>query len=198
MKSVRFYISLLIFPLVLVACKGDTKNPDSDGSDSESVTQTSENNKENEQVTNSVFRKAMTTQELKTFVSATISAGITDLLMKDEGPYTLMAPSSDAFDQIPQEDMNVLLNPANKSELELLLKNHIIGENLSSGAILQAIKKNDSVTYTTLGGAKVTAFLQDNDILLKDASGKVAYIGKSDINGSNGTIHILTDVLNVD
>ncbi|NND63805.1 MAG: fasciclin domain-containing protein [Flavobacteriaceae bacterium] len=199
MKQVRLFFSVLFFALLIISCKSDSKETNGEATSTETNdNSTSTVPKEAEQVVNSVFRKAMTTPELKTFVSATISAGLTDELMKNEGPFTLLAPSNDAFEQVPKEKMDVLLNPKNLPDLKRLLENHIVAENLSSAAILQAIKQNGTAEIKTMGGATLTAFMQDNDLVLKDASDNIAYIGKSDINGSNGTVHVIGKVLSLD
>jgi len=133
---------------------------------------------------------------LKTFSSAIVSAGLTEVLSNEEGPFTLLAPSNDAFSAIDQSDFNRLLDPNNKGKLTQMLKNHIVKGDIDSATLVQNIKSgNGNYTLETLSGAKLIASMKGADIVIKDSNGTEAVLGKSDIKGSNGVVHVLDTIL---
>lgn len=200
MKIAKIVLGCLICTALLWGCKEDKKEPEVienqqiEGPKSQ-VKKVSEETKRESQ---SVFSRAMTTSELKTFVSAAVSAGMANELMKGEGPFTLIAPSNDAFETLTATTKNRIMNTSNVGELKQILQNHIIEGNVSSADLLQQLRGKSTITVETLGGATYTLFLQDEDLMLKDSNGKLATVGKSDITGSNGTLHIIGAVLGVE
>ena len=146
---------------------------------------------------NSVMSKLMVTGETKNYASALVTTGLTEMLSKNEGPYTIFAPSNAAFDSIPAEKKKNLLNVKNKEALSTLLKNHMVEGDVASSALLQK-GKGGSNTLKTLGGKTLTVVKSGMDIMIEDENGNKALVGKSDINGSNGVVHVLDKVLFVD
>ncbi|UAB81383.1 fasciclin domain-containing protein [Marixanthomonas sp. SCSIO 43207] len=146
---------------------------------------------------NSVMSKLMVTGETKNYASALVTTGLTEMLSKNEGPYTIFAPSNAAFDSIPAEKKKNLLNVKNKEALSTLLKNHMVEGDIASSALLQK-GKGGSNTLKTLGGKTLTVVKSGMDIMIEDENGNKALVGKSDINGSNGVVHVLDKVLFVD
>ncbi|RMA57819.1 fasciclin domain-containing protein [Ulvibacter antarcticus] len=150
------------------------------------------------EIVSSILAKAMATKEAKKFVSFMLTAGVTDMLSKDEGPYTLLIPTNDAIDKVNKNIMTSLLNPANKADLLNLVNSHIIKGELDSAALVQNIKKgNGKYEFTTLSGATYTATRDDIDIVITDVRGQKAILGKTDILGSNGILHLMNSVLSV-
>ena len=200
MKLFHIFISSLFFSILLFSCKNDPKNsdfsPGSTTSDISEETDKTELTKTKKQV-NSVMAKMMVTPELSEFTSMIVSVQLTDLLLNGEGPLTVFAPTNDAFDNIPQAIKQNLSNPNYIEVLSTLLKNHIVEKDLTSSALLQSIHKNGKHSINTMGGARLTAYLDDGDLMVKDSNGVIAKIGKSDILGTNGKIHILDAVLTI-
>ena len=139
----------------------------------------------------------MVTPELSEFTSMIVSVELADLMLNSEGPITVLAPTNDAFENIPQAIKQDLSNPDFKGVLTTLIKNHIIEEDLTSSALLQSIQKNGEYSIKTMGGASLTAYLNDGEIMVKDSNGVTAKIGKSDILGTNGKLHMLDAVLSM-
>jgi len=199
MKTQHIFIYILLLATVLYSCKNDSSKLEP--SSTETTLDASENKKQTETIktrrvqANSVFAKLMVTPETKTFTSSLVTAGITDFLLKGEGPFTIIAPSNMAFEALDKTIRETLLNPKNKENLVVLLKNHIVEGDLSSSDLLQSIKKNGRHTLKTIGGANLLVYLEEGDIMVKDAKGITAKIGKSDILGSNGKVHIIDAVL---
>ena len=140
----------------------------------------------------SVMAKVMATPELKMLSSFIISSELTDTLMKDAGPFTIFAPKNEAFTSLPDDTNKALSNPSNKQMLLDVIKNHIVSGEIDSSMLVQKIKENGgSYKMTSLAGTELTASKSGNDIIIKDIKGAKAVIGKSDILGSNGVVHIV-------
>jgi uncharacterized surface protein with fasciclin (FAS1) repeats len=199
MKLFRIIIGSLFFYFLLFSCKNESKN--SETSSSATTSDISEEVDKSELAetrtkrVNSLMAKMMVTPELSEFTSMIVSVQLTDLLLDSEGPFTVFAPTNDAFENIPQAIKQDLSNPDFKEVLTTLLKNHIIEEDLTSSVLLQSIQKNGEYSIKTMGGASLTAYLDDGDIMVRDQNEVKAKIEKSDILGSNGKLHILDAVL---
>ncbi|WP_034261362.1 fasciclin domain-containing protein [Altibacter lentus] len=201
MKNMYPFLSLLLVFLTLLSCKSDTK--EATGDTSEEATQVVSEKpvvKERKIPTEaekkqakSVLSKLMVTPELKAFTSFLVSAQLTDLVMKDEGPYTILAPTNEAFDNLEESVRNGFLRRENKEQLTAVLRNHIVSGSLDSATLFQN-SKNGNYTLTTLNGETLTVTKEGNDIVITAASGVKAKIGKSDIQGSNGVVHIVDAV----
>ena len=204
MKNMYKSLLVLVVSISLFSCKDDTKKEtvaDEEGTKTEVVQEVTKAEKKtlteaDDKIVNSVLTRSMMTQELATFSSALVSAGLTDMLANEEGPFTILAPSSEAFAKIPSDKMNTLLNTSNKEDLQQLLKNHMVEGNMDSAALTQrANKSGNGRTLTTLSGAKLTVKMEGDNIVITDASGNKATVGKSDISGSNGVVHVVDAVL---
>lgn len=191
----HFFRIICVFGLTLAlfSCKSDSKESAPKAGE---IPAKKELTKEDIKQVNSILTKAMVTPELRTFVSTLVSAGLSDKLTKEEGPFTILAPSNEAFGKIDGKRMESLLNQANKEQLSKLVNSHIVKASLDSATLVQKIKEaNGSYEIVTLSGEKFTASREGNDIVITDKSGEKATIGKSDISGSNGVLHVLDNVL---
>ncbi len=195
MKFIRLSLCVICFGSLLIACKSDPKKEEVEVAVEVPKTENSAGLKE-ELNSGSLIVKAMSTKDTKTFTSALVTTGLTDLL-NSEGPYTLFVPSNEAFDGLNEADLKYYLNPDNKDAFGILLKNHIIEGDLGSAEILQETKNKD-LELKTLGGAVLMASMKDGKLFLKDAQDNVATLDKTDILASNGKLHILDKVLNVE
>lgn len=147
---------------------------------------------------NSVMSKLMQTPDVAAFTSALVTAELTDTLLKGEGPYTVFAPISSAFDLLKNEESSILTTADRRSELVALLQSHIVSGKMDSVALVKNIREgNGSFAMKTLSGETLTALKSGMDIVIKDSQGVRAVVGKSDITGSNGVIHVLDKVLAV-
>lgn len=125
----------------------------------------------------------------KTLVAALKAAGLVDTL-KGDGPFTVFAPTDEAFAKLPAGTVETLLEPANKAKLTAVLLNHVVaGSVMAETAVTLPSAK-------TLGGGELPITVQ------KDESGKVlgvrigaAQIVKTDLVGLNGVIHVIDTVL---
>ncbi len=120
--------------------------------------------------------------------TALLASGLADKA-KDQGPYTVFAPSNDAFDKLPAGAMESLMQPANKAKLAGLLANHVV-----QGSFMAADLK-DGQTLKTVGGGTLTVRKQGNSVVLTNAKGGSATVTTADIQATNGTVHAVDNVL---
>lgn len=205
MKYTYRFFSVIFVLFILVSCKKDSnKNQENDleNSQEKEITTTTKPHiitPEDRKMAKSVLAKMMLTPETKTFVSAMVTAGLTDVLSIQDGPFTVLAPSNDAFEKNPEEKMNLLFSNENKEMLSNLINNHIVEGKMDYTILVQEVKNNGgSYKLTTLSGNSLTVSMNENDIVIEDKNGVKALLVKKDINGSNGVIHILDSVFNVD
>ncbi|HPF12099.1 MAG TPA: fasciclin domain-containing protein [Flavobacteriaceae bacterium] len=201
MKKQFIFLFAFLLALVGTSCKNESKSNDADGVSPTDTTQQRIVEKKTmteaeKKVLNSVFSKIMATPELGKFASASVTSGLHEIISKEEGPFTVLAPTNDAFAALPQSKMKALLDPDQSEQLILLLKNHVVTGNFNSADLLQSIKKSGTFPLNTLGGAVLTARLKGTDIYIQDANGVEAKLGKTDILGGNGVVHLLEKVLN--
>lgn len=202
MKLMKLFICFFLVSITVISCKDEAKKVEV--ATEEGTVNVSEETKKTKNITgaqevmaNSILAKLMATPESKTYVSNVISAGIIDLLSKEEGPFTLFVPTNAAFDALPQFTREDLSKVQNREALITLIKNHITEGDLSSADLLQSVKKNGAHTIKTMGGANLMVYLEGADIMVKDSNGVVAKVGKSDILASNGKVHIVDAVLTI-
>jgi len=130
-----------------------------------------------------------------TLVAAVKAADLVTTL-KSAGPFTVFAPTNDAFDKLPEGTVASLLKPENKAKLAKILTYHVVSGNLDAAAVLDAIKKgNGKVVLTTVSGGKLTASLDMGKVKLTDESGNSAFVTAADLKGSNGVIHVIDGVV---
>lgn len=130
-----------------------------------------------------------------TLVAAVKAADLVTTL-KSDGPFTVFAPTNDAFDKLPEGTVANLLKPENKAHLAKILTYHVVSGNLDAAAVLDAIKKGDGkVVLTTVSGGKLTASLDMGKVKLTDEAGNSAYVTVADLKGTNGVIHVIDAVV---
>ncbi|WP_035335874.1 fasciclin domain-containing protein [Dokdonia sp. PRO95] len=130
-----------------------------------------------------------------TFITTIKAAGLVSTLKKS-GPYTIFAPTNEAFDKLPPKQLANLLNPENKATLASILSYHVIAGSLTETEIINKINvENGSFTLQTVNGQQLVATLKDNKIAITDTTGHTSLLTKTDINGKNGIIHVADTVL---
>jgi transforming growth factor-beta-induced protein len=135
------------------------------------------------QTPNTIVDIAVTDGRFKTLVAAVQAAGLADTL-KGPGPFTVFAPTDDAFAKLPAGTIDTLLKPENKQKLVDILTYHVV-----AGKVMAA----DVVKLTS---AKT---LEGKDVTIKVSGGKVyinnAQVIVTDVAASNGVIHVIDTVL---
>ena len=130
-----------------------------------------------------------------TLVAAVKAAGLVDTL-NSAGPFTVFAPTNDAFDKLPAGTVDTLVKPENKATLVKILTYHVVPGKISSKDLAKMIKKgHGKATLKTVQGEDLTASMSGNNIVLTDAKGGTSTITTADVFQSNGVIHIIDTVL---
>ena len=130
-----------------------------------------------------------------TLVAAVKAADLVTTL-KSKGPFTVFAPTNDAFAKLPAGTVETLLKPENKAKLAGILTYHVVSGTLDAKAVLAAIKKgNGEAVLTTVAGGKLTAGLENEKVILTDEKGGKATVTATDLKASNGVIHVVSSVL---
>ena len=106
-----------------------------------------------------------------------------------KGPYTVFAPTNDAFNQLPAGTLDALLKPAGRQQLVKLLAYHVVKGKYTADQL------QDGQKLKTVTGATLTVGKQGDTITITDGQGKVATINQADIEATNGMIHSVDSVL---
>ena len=131
----------------------------------------------------------------KTLVTAVKAAGLVDTL-NGPGPFTVFAPTDDAFAKLPAGTADRLVKPENKAELTKILEYHVVAGKISSKKLAKMIKKGGgTATLKTLEGGTLTAKMEGSILTLTDEKGDVATITTADVFQKNGVIHVVDTVL---
>jgi uncharacterized surface protein with fasciclin (FAS1) repeats len=147
------------------------------------------------QSSKTIVENAIGSKDHTTLVAAVKAADLVDVL-SSKGPFTVFAPTNEAFAKLPKGTVETLLKSENKAKLQAVLTYHVVAGNLDSKAVVEAIKKgNGSVTLTTLQGGKIVASLSGKNVILTDENGNKSTITAVDITSSNGVIHVIDTVV---
>ncbi len=131
----------------------------------------------------------------KTLVAAVKAGGLVDTL-NSPGPFTVFAPTDDAFAKLPAGTVDTLVQPENKATLDKILTYHVVAGKISSKELKSWIKKgNGSYVATTVEGGKLTFTEDKGKIKITDEKGGTAWITTADVFQSNGVIHVIDTVL---
>ncbi len=138
---------------------------------------------------------AASNDNFSTLVAAVKAADLVETL-NSEGPFTVFAPTNDAFGKLPVGTVETLLKAENKGTLTSILTYHVVAGKFEAAAVLEAIKKNNgSFTISTVNGEKLTASVKDGKVMLKDAKGNYSTVILTDVGASNGVIHAIDTVV---
>lgn len=149
-----------------------------------------------EMESNSIAAKAMATPTLSTLVSALQNAELAQMMKEDKGPFTVFAPTNDAFAKLDKATLDNLMKPENKEQLQGILKYHVVSGKITSSDLAAEIQANDGTfSFSTVEGAELTATMSGDKIILKDGQGKTANIVQADVDASNGVVHVIDAVV---
>jgi uncharacterized surface protein with fasciclin (FAS1) repeats len=138
---------------------------------------------------------AVSNENFTTLVAALKAADLVGAL-QGEGPFTVFAPTNDAFAKIDKDALANLLKPENKKALTNILTYHVIPGKLMASDVVAALKKgNGKVEVKALNGTVLTVMQKDGKIWLKDQAGNYSEITATDVTGSNGVIHVIDTVV---
>lgn len=132
---------------------------------------------------------------LTTLVAAVKAAGLVDTLASP-GPFTVFAPTNDAFAKLPAGTVETLVKPENKAMLTSILTYHVVAGKMTSKDIAKAIKAGGgTATLNTVAGGALTAKMSGKNVVLTDAKGGMSTVSTVDVMQSNGVVHVIDSVL---
>ncbi|MGV8955214.1 MAG: fasciclin domain-containing protein [Cypionkella sp.] len=142
-----------------------------------------------------IVENAVNSADHTTLVAAVKAAGLVDTL-SGKGPFTVFAPTNEAFAKLPAGTVDNLLKPENKDMLVKVLTCHVVDKEVMSEALKGMIDGDKgSHAIATLGGCTLTATVEGETIKLTDEMSDVATITIADVKQSNGVIHVIDTVM---
>lgn len=142
-----------------------------------------------------IVENAVNSKDHTTLVAAVKAAGLVDTL-SGAGPFTVFAPTNEAFEALPAGTVETLLKPENKDQLAKVLTCHVVATNALSDAIGKMIMDDGGDhPVKTVGGCMLSAKMDGDKITLTDETGGTATVTIADVKQSNGVIHVIDKVL---
>ncbi|MGA2128472.1 MAG: fasciclin domain-containing protein, partial [Xanthobacteraceae bacterium] len=142
-----------------------------------------------------IIENAVNSKDHTTLVAAVKAAGLVDTL-SGPGPFTVFAPTNEAFEMLPKGTVESLLKPENKDKLVKILTYHVVKANALAPAIMKMVKDDGGRhMVTTVAGNKLAITVKGGKIMIEDESGDTATVTIADVRQSNGVIHVIDRVL---
>jgi len=145
--------------------------------------------------TKDIIDNAVNSADHTTLVAAVKAAGLVDTL-KGAGPFTVFAPTNDAFGKLPAGTVDTLLRPENKGTLTKVLTYHVVAGRISAKELRKRIRSGGgTAALRTAAGGTLTVLEKDGKLWIRDEKGGAALITIPDVFQSNGVIHVVDTVL---
>ncbi len=145
--------------------------------------------------TKNIVENAVNSADHTTLVAAVTAAGLVDTLA-GAGPFTVFAPTNDAFAKLPAGTVENLLKPENKEMLTKVLTCHVVDKAVMAEAMQGMISADGGKhPVPTLGGCTLQATYDGGKMMLTDEMGNVATVTIADVVQSNGVIHVIDTVM---
>jgi uncharacterized surface protein with fasciclin (FAS1) repeats len=142
-----------------------------------------------------IIDNAVNSKDHTTLVAAVKAAGLVETL-KGPGPFTVFAPTNEAFDALPAGTVDTLLKPENKAMLSGILTYHVVAGKMDAAALTKAIAAGKGkATLKTVAGGNLTATAMGGNVMVTDEKGGSAKVTIADVYQSNGVIHVVDKVL---
>lgn len=192
MKTIKT-LSLVALAALLVSSCGEKKKEKTEEvmeEATEVVTEVVE-----EVITPNIVGVAAGNDAFSTLVTAVTAADLVETLSGD-GPFTVFAPTNDAFAKLPEGTVASLLTAESKDALTGILTYHVVAGKFEAAAVIEAINGNDGkFTVTTVQGGTIDLSLNDGNVVLTDSKGGTAIVVIPDVAASNGVIHAIDTVV---
>jgi len=149
----------------------------------------------NKTASNTIVDVAVSNKDFSTLVAALKAADLVSAL-QGAGPFTVFAPTNDAFAKIDAETLASLLEKKNQKVLANILTYHVISGKLAAADVVAALEKGKgSVVLTALNGEAITVMQKDGKIWLKDSNDNYSEITATDVMADNGVMHVINTVV---
>ncbi|TSJ38659.1 fasciclin domain-containing protein [Mucilaginibacter corticis] len=143
--------------------------------------------------TKNIVENAVNSKDHTTLVAAVKAAGLVETL-ESAGPFTVFAPTNEAFDKLPKGTVETLVKPENKATLTKILTYHVVAGKLSAADLWAKVKAGKTELKTVQGGS-LWVKADGKKLYLVDEKGGKSWITIADVNQSNGVIHVINTVL---
>ncbi|MCO5933935.1 fasciclin domain-containing protein [Mucilaginibacter sp. RB4R14] len=145
--------------------------------------------------TKNIVENAVNSKDHTTLVAAVKAAGLVETL-SSAGPFTVFAPTNEAFDKLPKGTVETLVKPENKATLTKILTYHVVAGKVSAKDLIAKIKAGKGTAeLTTVSGGVLKAKMTHKKIYIVDEKGGKSWVTIADVNQSNGVIHVVNAVL---
>lgn len=145
--------------------------------------------------TKTIVDNAVNSKDHTTLVAAVKAAGLVETL-SGPGPFTVFAPTNEAFAKLPAGTVDTLVKPENKATLTSILTYHVVAGAMTAKDIARAIRDGGGkAVLTTVQGEPLTATMMGGKLMLTDAKGGMSTVTIRDVMQSNGVIHVVDTVL---
>lgn len=142
-----------------------------------------------------IVENAVNSKDHTTLVAAVKAAGLVETL-QSAGPFTVFAPTNQAFGMLPAGTVDNLLKPESKAALTTVLTYHVVAGRWNAVDIAKLIKEGNGMAQVkTVAGKNLWIYMEGKKIAVKDENGGIAYVTIKDVNQSNGVIHVIDHVL---
>jgi uncharacterized surface protein with fasciclin (FAS1) repeats len=142
-----------------------------------------------------IVQNAMNSKDHTTLVAAVKAAGLVPTL-EGKGPFTVFAPTNEAFEKLPAGTVDGLLKPESKKELTSVLTYHVVPGKVTAEKLAGKIKAGGGkAELKTVEGETLTASMDGDSVVLTDAKGGMSKVTIADVMQSNGVIHVIDTVL---
>jgi uncharacterized surface protein with fasciclin (FAS1) repeats len=143
-----------------------------------------------------IIQNAVNSKDHTTLVAAVKAAGLVDTL-QGPGPFTVFAPTNEAFAKLPAGTVDNLLKPENKATLTKVLTYHVVPGRMTAGNLMKAAKdgEGEAKLKTVSGDWLIVKQAGPGKLTVTDAKGDVAMVTIADVLQSNGVIHVIDTVL---
>jgi len=196
MKTKNVLMAFTVVGLIgLNSCKEAPKNVENQSKEMALNTTDSSPIAVQTQDNDNIVGVAVGNENFTTLVAAVKAADLVETL-SGKGPFTVFAPTNDAFNKLPEGTVETLLKPENKKMLTAVLTYHVVAGKFNASAVVEAIKANNGkFTVATVQGGSLTASLEDGDVVLMDEKGNTSKVIMADVAASNGVIHAIDAVV---
>jgi uncharacterized surface protein with fasciclin (FAS1) repeats len=143
-----------------------------------------------------IIQNAVNSKDHTTLVAAVKAAGLVDTL-SGPGPFTVFAPTNEAFAKLPAGTVDTLVKPENKATLTKILTYHVLAGRMTAANLMKAVKdgEGEAKLKTVSGDWLIVKQAGPGRLSITDAKGDVAMVAIADVLQSNGVIHVIDTVL---
>lgn len=191
----KLLLSLSVIAMIsFTSCKNN-ESKESEAKQDEAAMEAETSKEEVEEAPQTVVEIAVGNENFTTLVTAVKAAELVETL-SSEGPFTVFAPTNDAFAKLPEGTVATLVEPENKEQLTGILTYHVVSGKFMAADVVKAIEENDgSFTIPTVQGGELVATLDGENVVITDANGNTSTVVMVDVDASNGVIHAIDAVV---